>query len=169
MEEKGHISSLHWPMVSRHNIPCEFIPGFAWLLISKMYVKMGSKSSDNHPQNDITLFTQWQSMMLFLPKSVHLGLPLSLLESQPRLIYEPERGERAQIRGSLSDFTAPFGVQGWDGRDDGVARFPNCPSWPSFVVGKCIRFNCHDDWNRLMGSLVFDLADCFQRQPSTIT
>ena len=43
-------------MVSRHNIPCEFIPGFAWLLISKMYVKMGSKSSDNHPQNDITLF-----------------------------------------------------------------------------------------------------------------
>lgn len=54
-------------------------------------------------------------MMLFLPKSVHLGLPLSLLESQPRLIYEPERWERAQIRGSLSDFTAPFGVQGWDG------------------------------------------------------
>ena len=77
-------------------------------------------------------------MMLFLPKSVHLGLPLSLLESQPRLIYEPERWERAQIRGSLSDFTAPFGVQGWDGMPDFRIARVGLVSWFGCAVASIV-------------------------------
>ena len=53
---------------------------------------------------------QWQSMMLFLPERVHTGLPLALgIAAHPSSFTSQSGSERAQIRGSLSDFTVPFG------------------------------------------------------------
>ena len=114
------------------------------------------------------------------------SLPLSWNRSPGSFTTQSARGgrvrerasERAQIRGSLLDFTAPFRVRGAAGacRDgmgwEGDARFPNCPKWPNFTAARqrrqCNRDHCHDDRNRSMKSRRVIIVKCILRIVSAV-